>query len=354
MKKLNLLFKALLIPVDVIAIILAFATAYWLRSDGFVVYLWPFAEFVKFVLFATPIWILIFTVLGVYSFKEKVKTWEEATKILIGSLSGWAMFIVIIYFIKSEQTLAIPRLILLFSLIISPIYIFLGHFAINCARKIFYINGKGLNKIMIVGKNNELSNRIIDSLQKAFLEGFKYSGLISESSIDEIIKKLKGKKVDEVWVIDGSILHKNNGELIDYCEKRDVGIRVVPESYELRTLNVKVTSFAGVTFLQFLRSPLEGWGRILKRFLDIIFSLFVLIILSPIFLIIALLVKLSSSGPVLYSHTRVGQDGKEFNIFKFRTMYQNAEKKAKHFWSVKDESKDPRITINFLFFLLQV
>jgi exopolysaccharide biosynthesis polyprenyl glycosylphosphotransferase len=78
--------------------------------------------------------------------------------------------------------------------------------------------------------------------------------------------------------------------------------------------------------------------------MDVFCSLIGLIILSPLLLLVAVLVKITSPGPVFYSHERIGRDGKKFRLYKFRSMYQNAEQKVGHFWSVKDESKDPRIT----------
>ncbi len=344
MKKINLVLKAILIPFDILAIVLAFTTAYFYRSNGFIIYLWPFYDFLRFVLTFSLIWIAIFTLLGLYSFRIKYKFWDEISKILIGSLSGWSLFIVLIYFIKSEQTLALPRLVLALSLFLIPAYIIMAHYIINLIAKFIYLGGKNLTKIKLIGTSNRLSEHIIQELNKSLTDGYIYCGIISNKTIDEIIFKLKKSMPDEIWLLDNNILHIEKGALINFCEEKNINIKVIPQVYEIRTLNVKIDSFAGITFLQFLRSPLEGWGRIVKRFIDIVFSILILIILLPLYITSTILVLISSTGPILYTHKRIGQDGKIFKIYKFRSMFVGAEDKYQHHWSVKDESSDPRIT----------
>jgi len=84
---------------------------------------------------------------------------------------------------------------------------------------------------------------------------------------------------------------------------------------------------------------LDGWGRIIKRIADLFFSFVALVVLSPLFLIIAIIQKLTSAGPVIYGHERVGKDGKLFKLYKFRSMYDKAEEKEKRFWTEKNDSR---------------
>ncbi|MBX7246246.1 MAG: exopolysaccharide biosynthesis polyprenyl glycosylphosphotransferase [Candidatus Sumerlaeaceae bacterium] len=86
-------------------------------------------------------------------------------------------------------------------------------------------------------------------------------------------------------------------------------------------------------------SPLQVWNIVFKRLLDVIVSLLVLILLSPILLLIALLVKVTSPGPVLYKQKRVGLDGRRFNIFKFRSMRLDAERDTGPVWASEDDER---------------
>jgi exopolysaccharide biosynthesis polyprenyl glycosylphosphotransferase len=94
-----------------------------------------------------------------------------------------------------------------------------------------------------------------------------------------------------------------------------------PDLFEIRISNVKSAEVGQIPLIELKDIPLEGWGRAIKRFIDILFSIFILIILSPIFILTSILVKITSRGPIFYKQKRTGLDGKNFNTLKFRSMY---------------------------------
>jgi exopolysaccharide biosynthesis polyprenyl glycosylphosphotransferase len=132
-------------------------------------------------------------------------------------------------------------------------------------------------------------------------------------------------------------------QLLDWAESHFVNFAQVPTLLSVKATNIEPGNLGNSPIIYYRASPLDGWGRVFKRLLDLVIVIPALIVLSPVFLVLALLVKLSSPGPVLYSHQRVGQDGQVFTIRKFRSMYENAEHKLNITWSMDDDT-DPRIT----------
>jgi exopolysaccharide biosynthesis polyprenyl glycosylphosphotransferase len=130
--------------------------------------------------------------------------------------------------------------------------------------------------------------------------------------------------------------------IIFECEKRMVEFRLVADLLGMVTSQVDMRTIDGVPLLGLKETPLaESYNRFIKKVTDVIFSTIGLIIISPLLLIITLLVKLSSPGPVFYLQKRIGEDGRRFAMIKFRTMVENAEKGVGRVWAQKD---DPRRT----------
>jgi Undecaprenyl-phosphate glucose phosphotransferase len=118
-------------------------------------------------------------------------------------------------------------------------------------------------------------------------------------------------------------------------------VKVVPSLYEFMTLRAQVEMFEGLPILTLQGSPLHGWNAVLKRGFDLVGALALLVLASPLMLLIALLVKLSSPGPVLYRQVRMGLDGRPFTMLKFRSMRVDAEAQTGPVWAQAD---DPRRT----------
>ena len=138
---------------------------------------------------------------------------------------------------------------------------------------------------------------------------------------------LANHKVDEVIIAD-TIITKDqmDGLTDDIMNTRDgVAVKVVPELYDLISTRLKVSSVYGLSLIHVQRRSLKRWEYVIKNTLDVIISIAGLILLMPFIIYIALRVKLSSTGPILFKQRRIGKRGREFWIYKFRSMYQEAE-----------------------------
>jgi Undecaprenyl-phosphate glucose phosphotransferase len=151
-------------------------------------------------------------------------------------------------------------------------------------------------------------------------------------------------RVEEVHVVVFTLPLEHGGQLKRMLRDIDdlaVDILVIPDEFPIMALYPGIEEFGGVPLVRVRASPQQGVARLKKRIMDVMLSGIALIILSPVFSIIALLIKATSSGPVLYRQARIGMDGREFSLVKFRTMRSDAEKEHGAVWSMR---QDPRRT----------
>ena len=157
------------------------------------------------------------------------------------------------------------------------------------------------------------------------------------NNIKEIIKKFK---IEEVIIAIESNEHENIGRIINELEEPNILIKVIPDMYDILSGQVKMSSIFGAPLIQITYDIMPPWQRNLKRVIDISVALFAFTVLSPVYIILAILVKATSKGPIIYSHERIGLHGDPFYIHKFRSMYMDAEKNG----PALSSKNDPRIT----------
>ena len=173
-------------------------------------------------------------------------------------------------------------------------------------------------KIDAVLDDGDLNDEI-----EASAEYEKFSEKIIGSTTD--IKSILEKREFDNVIITLPMSQKNKiTDITNICEKRGIHVELLPNYYQIVSHRPSVREINGVPLIGIRNVPLEGmFNRMFKRIFDIVFSFLAIIILSPVLLVVALAVKLSSPGPVLFVQKRTGLKNKEFNIYKFRTMVVN-------------------------------
>ena len=192
-------------------------------------------------------------------------------------------------------------------------------------------NGRHVRKILVIG-----DNRVADKLFSYFSNnsdiGYQIVGFIADTESNECnIPKLgflrDFQKVHEMTNFQEVIItlpltmEDEINKIISLAEFNGTRIRLIPDYYHLLKRNTDTQIIGGIPFVSVRGIPLDGlWVRILKRIFDLIFSILVLVFLSPVFAIVALAIKLESKGPCLYKPIRMGKNGEEFKVLKFRSM----------------------------------
>lgn len=211
--------------------------------------------------------------------------------------------------------------------------------------------GIGDDSVLLIG-GGDTGRMILQRIQSNPKFGFKVVGVIDNStrrsilnvpvlgSVVDIPSVIDEYAVDEVIIALPENTHEELIGIISLCEREKVGIRVLPDAFGIMASEVTIGYLGGLPLVTIRDVALQGWKLTLKRGMDLVGSAIGLVILSPFLLLMALLIKLDSPGPVFYTHERMGLDAKSFKILKFRSMRQDAERSGPG-WTVEN---DPRRT----------
>jgi Undecaprenyl-phosphate glucose phosphotransferase len=162
------------------------------------------------------------------------------------------------------------------------------------------------------------------------------------SLVDAVRDNLRENPVDDVILALPSQANDLATRLILECENQGINVRIVPDLFPLIQTDTQVHNLDGIPLVNVRHYPTENFRyAVLKRLFDIALSLAVLAIFSPMFLLIAVLIKLTSVGPVFFTQERVGLNGKPFRMLKFRTMRQDPDLNSGNHWTSRD---DPHVT----------
>lgn len=215
-------------------------------------------------------------------------------------------------------------------------------------------NRKSGFKTLIVGGSDKAVDiyREINELPKG--SGHQFVGFVNINGIDKLLKDdlpylghvddvetvMREHEIEEVIIALESVEHDRLKNIISRLEGGDVRIKILPDMYDILSGTVEMNNIFGALLIDVNSEVMPVWQRTFKRFFDIVASAIALILLTPLFIVLAILVKASSPGPILFKQDRIGKNGKTFKIIKFRTMFIDSEKNGPQLSS----SNDPRIT----------
>src|SRR3989338_609300 len=327
MKKSELSFNIVSIFVDASMIIASGSVAYFLRYrvENFipqypVLFDLSYPEFLKNILIAIPVLLTVFALYGLYKVKSTRGFREVSFKVTAAISTGLMLFVAVYFF---NQEIFPSRLIILMSWIFSIITVNVGRLIVVMVERTFLKKGIGLHRlVLIVGWNKDFSlrNEIIKRPELGYkiIETLDGSGEI----IDQLEKIQKSQGIDEIIQANYDLDRTTNSKILRFTHDNGITFNYVPDIMEAQRSNIGISDISGIPIVELKNTPLDGWGRVVKRLLDIIFSVLLLIIFSPLIIVIILMIKFSSSGKILYIQERYGQ-GQPFRFYKFRSMHQH-------------------------------
>jgi len=329
MKSLKRFYKIYILLIDLALILLAYVITFYVRYKGLPTYNFtPFLRSIPYILIASVIYIDLFKVLSF--FRKNVYDVLKSIGLTVALLG--ITTIAVAYML---QGFSFPRLILLITPVVQ--FILLGVF------NIFLLNLKNRiskeKKIMVVCEDRYRDRGITDKI-RVFTKNDKIEKLmVLDLSQQKVVMRRLGV-MDEVY-ISANIPAELKAEIIKRCMGGKQVIYVVPHLFEISLINAKVMQLDDTPAFLVDTLGLRAEQAFVKRLFDIVASLTGIIILSPFMLIIALLIRLTSSGPALFKQERMTKGNKTFYVIKFRTMRQDAEEVT---GPVLSEEKDPRVT----------
>lgn len=232
---------------------------------------------------------------------------------------------------------------------------FLGRFIITSitVRKI-HTKKIGFNSI-IIGNNGNAYNIYKEIEKQPFSSGNHFIGYVSvkEHSNDKLAEHLKclgthqdlsgiikPLGIEEVIIAIEPSEHSTITEILSQLENTEVDIKILPDYKDILAGNVRTNSIFHTPLIQVSQDLMPQWQKVFKRAIDLLISVLVILILSPLFIFTALMVRFGSKGPIIYSQERIGINGRPFTMHKFRSMFVDAEKHG----PALSNKEDPRIT----------
>lgn len=197
----------------------------------------------------------------------------------------------------------------------------------NEITKLKYGNGNIFTGFIHIDERNGFSDKLIDKVPHL-------------GELTDLVETIKKHRIEEIIIALESSEHNYIQHILNDTIDTDVKIKLIPGVYDILAGSVKFTSVIQAPLIELNREVAPRWQVNAKRIFDVLFSLFVLVCFSWLYLFLALMVKAGSKGPVIFRQQRLGLHGKPFHIFKFRSMYMDAEK---HGPALSSEN-DPRIT----------
>lgn len=355
MKKSELIFNALLVPVDFVMVMLAGLATYLSRTTilaHFRPVLFefnlPLEEYFLLTIFAAGGLVAIFAVSGLYKLRTTTGGVEEFLRISIAVSAGIMLAIVYIFL---RQELFDSRFLVLGGWVLAIMFVTVGRLLIRRLRQYMVTKYRwGVHKVMVIG-DDDVSNRIADEIKGNPSTGYQIVKQLANPEVAEVEMAIGNPGIDEVILANPNYPAEKVLQIVDFCNEHHLVFKFVPNIYQTLTTNFSVDVFTGVPLIELQRTNLDGWGRVLKRVVDIFGSSLALVILSPLFLLTALAIKWETEGPVLVRLKRVSQN-REFGLLKFRSMIKNAEELKPYLAGLNERpdgplfkmKNDPRVT----------
>ncbi len=326
MKRSELFFGAILVPIDFLALLLAGALAYYLRISPIVqevrpavfAFDLPLAEYLQLVSIVSIVVMCIFALQGLYAMQVTRRVLEEFTRIFSGISIG---FMIVIVYIFLSAELFQSRFIVLAAYIFAVIAVSLGRYLVKRVQLHMLRRGMGIHRVVLAG-NGKFAPELAFAFHKRPQLGYRVVGQVDNISWEALETIYREQGIDEVIQSNPTLSAADNLVVLDFCEQYKVDYKYIPNIFETHAVNVHYRQIGTVPLLELSRTPLDGWGRIAKRTVDLIGSILGLSLLSPLFVVTAIAIKRDAPGPIFYRQIRVGRNTKPFEIFKFRSMHR--------------------------------
>jgi exopolysaccharide biosynthesis polyprenyl glycosylphosphotransferase len=309
-------------------------------------------------------WHIIFSALGLYGSRRLGDRREEAIVVLKATSAGALVLGFVAAFFRVRMIT--PAFIAVFW-IVATSSIILSRMALREFLRRARIHGRNLRHLLIIGTNSravefayaiegrpDLGYQLVGFADEDWIgnRDFGKNGKSIVSDLEHFSDFLRERIIDEVAIaLPMKSFYSQAARIVDQCQEQGVIVRVLADIFDTQKRWVNNSHLGGMAVATFSPHSSEGWPMVCKRLLDISVSSLLLVGLSPIFMVVALLIKLDSIGPVFFVQNRVGLNKRRFRMYKFRTMVGDAEQKQSELEFLNEADgpvfkikNDPRVT----------
>ncbi|MGE5343759.1 MAG: undecaprenyl-phosphate glucose phosphotransferase [Candidatus Omnitrophota bacterium] len=343
---------------DFAAIVLAFILTFWVRFHSGLLTVPKGVPSFRQYLAIIPILIFVhvvhFSYQGYYKIRLRRNRLDDLFLVLLNTVVSVFLILLIVGYLKSYRFInfEVSRIYLALYIPFGIFFIFSQRLAVFKLFSMANSKRNGVSNVLIVGTNH-LAVMTAESLKKYAHFGIAISGFLSSGNAeqtdaqdirilgttDDLEAVAKQYAVTDLVIALPSKEYDTALRLVEIAHNLLIEIRLVPDILQIASLRAGMEHVEGIPMINLGDIPLQGWQVLFKRAVDIAVSSVGLVFMAPFFLLIAVLIKLTSRGPVFYAQTRVGMDGKNFKMIKFRTMVTNAEKETGAIWSPPNDNR---------------
>ncbi|MGM0589913.1 MAG: sugar transferase [Bacteroidota bacterium] len=299
-------------------------------------------------------WILVLAGGGMYTNVFLISRLDETIRLLKSSFVG----ILLLFFavtVSTESLLLDASTIVLKYWITVFASLLLGRLTLRTTQRLLAKRSLNLRKAIVVGTSQQAKD-VVETIRQHPTLGVSITGFVQgpESSLTqrsteismlgnytELPTLIAEHNVTDVIITERPDHEEEWLQLLDILDIPGLSIKILPDFYQqIQGLN-KTNQIFGLPLIDIMTDPMPVWEKVVKRIMDVVIALLILMVTLPLQIIIAILIKITSQGPAIYKQQRVGRFGKPFTMYKFRTMKANAESESGPVWAKED---DPRIT----------
>jgi exopolysaccharide biosynthesis polyprenyl glycosylphosphotransferase len=307
-------------------------------------------------------WLIVFTFFGLYRERYASSRFDELVTIVkVVTVGILVLFLVL--FVETLDPHSARSNILAYWLAII-VFVSFGRILVRSVQKLLILRGKGLHRALIVGWSDVLDSlheevarypeaglSIVGAVRLSRDQSGKdvredrahdhLFGLSSHHKVEDLPRLIDELDVQDVLIALGPHDGDQLMEVLRLTDGKPVTLKLVPDFYSIIGGMARTEHMYGLPLIEVLPEPMQAWEQSLKRLIDLVVSFLVLTIGLPVWCLIALIIRVSSHGPAIYRQQRIGQKGREFTMYKFRTMSNDAEAATGPVWATED---DPRYT----------
>lgn len=377
MKKSEILFGLARIPLDFAMTMAAFLVAYKIRlqTDLIPGLYFPIdtvnfpglTDYLRIATVASAALVVIFAINKMYALRNTTRIGHETLQVIFLS-AAWLMLIIAYYFVTREFFFS--RLVLGYAWILTMVFVATGRLLTRLFQRYLCQCGIGRRRILFIGAN-VLTQRIAEKFRtnpSYHLVGYllpsgktpKTTTLKQLGGLPDLAEVVKKHHIEEIIQTHSDLSEAQAHDIIEFCREHHILYHFVPDVLRMHNMQVDVFNISGLPLISLKVTPLDGWGKVLKRGFDLTASILLLILLSPLLALIALGIKLDSTGPILFNKKdngsrvmRIGEHSRPFAFFKFRTMKDKTDSLRYTELADRDHRKgsplvkiknDPRVT----------
>lgn len=364
----NRLLVGFYVASDALLAALAFVLAYALRfragilpaPKGFP----PFEQYLDVLPLIAGVVVLAYYFQGLYRLRRTGSKVDDFFAVFVGSILAvvigmWATLYFQAYYLRGELkqvgVLEISQIVWALFLATNVLFTFFSREIVRQLLERRWRAGIGLKRVVIVGagelgrlvadrilEHRDLGLQIVGFLDdRAGGDRLGHRGLPLVGTLAEAAEILQRERIDQLYVALPLDEHNKIVQVVEGASREGVDIKVVPDLLQFITLRARLEELDGIPIININDVPLQGLNSFLKRAVDVGLSAVTLVLFAIPLAIVALLVRITSPGPVFYHQERMGLDGRAFKVYKFRSMYLDAERESGPVWA---RDNDPRCT----------